>query len=273
MFLNRLRKEMSLKEINKEEDTEVRLNKLYWFLKRKFLIGAIIALLTFLLTIVVKAGAYRILHTQLPIFQILVIVYLIASSVFLLVVLILRGIKENREKHFYRWAYFFDLYNFFMECICVLLLFMTYLFSFVRVSGPSMRPTYKGGDILTCRSVGYKPKKNDPVIIYMKNVDNEYAYNISNYQVNDLYVKRIVAGPNDTITYDTTLKTISVNGETIESSYADRWHLKTNTITLAKDEYFVMGDNRGDSTDSRNFGPVKKSDIVGKVLFDSMFWR
>ncbi len=273
MFLNRLRKEMSLSEITKEEDTEVRLNKLYWFMKRKFLIGSIISLLTFLLTIVIKAGAYRILNTRLPFFQLLVIAYVIISITFLIVILCFKGIKEEKEKHFNRWAHFFDLYNFFMECICVLLLIMIYLFSFVRVSGPSMKPTYRSNDVLVCRSIGYKPKKKDVVIVYMKKVDNDYAYNIKNYQVNDLYVKRIVAAPGDTITYDDVLNTISVNGEVIESSYSDLWYLKTNTITLAKDEYFIMGDNRGNSTDSRSFGPVKKSDIVGKALFNLWFWR
>ena len=150
---------------------------------------------------------------------------------------------------------------------------MIYLFSFVRVSGPSMKPTYRSNDVLVCRSIGYKPKKKDVVIVYMKKVENDYAYNIKNYQVNDLYVKRIVAAPGDTITYDDVLNTISVNGEVIESSYSDLWYLKTNTITLAKDEYFMMGDNRGNSTDSRSFGPVKKSDIVGKALFNLWFWR
>ena len=264
MFLKRLRKEMSLKEIVKEEDDIVRCNKLHWFLKRKFIIGTIIAILTFLLTIVVKAGAYKIMSVQMPIFQVLVIIYAIASISFLLAALIINEIKKEKEKHFYRWALFYDLYNFFMECICVFLLIFTYLFAFVRVSGPSMKPTYKNGDILACQSIGYRPKVGDVAIIYMGDV--------SRIKKNELYVKRIVAGPGDTITYDGLLDTISVNDKVIESSYADRWNLSYSTITLKNDEYFIMGDNRGDSTDSRYFGVIKRSDIIAKVNFKLTFW-
>ena len=273
MLLNRVKKEMSLKEIRDEEDDVVRCNKLHWFLKRQLIIGTIISIISFLFIILIKGGAYTVLSTQMPIFLVLIIIYLVASIVMLTFALIIREIKIEKEKYFYRWAYIYDLYNFFMIVICVFLLIMTYLFAFVRVSGPSMKPTYKSGDILACRSIGYKPKNNDAVIVYMKNVENDYAYNISMYQANELYVKRIVAVPGDTITYDETLKTISVNDVIVEQSYGDRWRLKTNTIKLKDDEYFIMGDNRGDSTDSRNFGPVKKSDIVGKVMFDLFFWR
>ena len=273
MLLNRVKKEMSLKEIRNEEDDVVRCNKLHWFLKRQLIIGTIISIISFLFIILIKGGAYTILSTQMPVFLVLIIIYLVASIAMLVAALFVREIKIEKEKYFYRWAYIYDLYNFFMIVICVFLLIMTYLFAFVRVSGPSMKPTYKSGDILACRSIGYKPKNNDAVIVYMKNVDNDYAYNVQNYQVNELYVKRIVATPGDTITYDETLKTISVNDIVVEQSYGDRWRLKTNTIKLKEDEYFIMGDNRGDSTDSRNFGPVKKSDIVGKVMFDLFFWR
>ncbi|MCR5307624.1 MAG: signal peptidase I, partial [bacterium] len=169
--------------------------------------------------------------------------------------------------YFYRWAYIYDLYNFFMICISVFLLIMTYLFAFVRVSGPSMKPTYKSGDILACRSIGYKPKNNDPVIVYMKEITGK----------NELYVKRIVGVPGDVIIFDEELKTISVNGEIVEKEcgywYYLAWNNYSNTLTLGEKEYFIMGDNRGDSTDSRKFGPVKRSDIAGKVLFDFFFWR
>ena len=273
MLLKRLKKEMSLKEIDNETDDIIRCNKLHWFLKRKLIIGTVISIITFLFAILIKAGAYTILSTQMPVFQILVIIYGITSIVMLILALAIREIKLEKEKHFHRWAYFYDLYNFFMECICVLLLIMTYLFSFVRVSGPSMKPTYKNNDILACRSIGYKPKRDDAVIVYMKNIDNEYAYssNISSNRANELYVKRIVAIPGDTISYSN--GEITVNGNVVEKEYSDRWVLKVNTITLKENEYFIMGDNRGNSTDSRYFGTVHRSDIVGNVMFDLFFWR
>ena len=270
MLINRVKKEMSLKEIEKEEDVEIRLNKLHWFMKRKFIIGTIISILTFLLTIVTKAGAYRILSTQMPIFQVLVIIYMCFSITCLAVALIIKGIKEKREKHYYRWAFFYDLYNFFMECICVLLLIFTYLFAFIRVSGPSMKPTYKSNDILACRSIGYKPKNNDVVIVSMKEVET--------VGTNDLYVKRIVAVPGDTIKYDASTKTIYVNDVVVDREerifyYDTYWITKHETYTLGEKEYFILGDNREVSEDSRVFGPVKRSDIVAKAMFNILFWR
>ena len=278
MLFNRLKKEMSLKEIDKEEDDVVRCNKLHWFLKRKLIIGTIISIISFLFIILIKGGAYTVLSTQMPFFLILIVLYLACSIIMLLLILMLKEIKVEKEKHFYRWAYFYDLYNFFMIIICIFLMIMTYLFAFVRVSGPSMKPTYKSGDILACRSIGYKPKRNDAVIVYMKNIDNDYVYNISRFQVNELYVKRIVAIPGDTVTYNQLEDKIYVNDQVIEdcttyASYKMRWGLNTKTLTLKENEYFIMGDNRQDSTDSRYFGTVSKSDIVGQVMFDLFFWR
>ena len=257
MLLNRVKKEMSLKEIANEEDVEVRLNKLHWFLQRKFIIGTIISIITFLLAIVIRAGAYSVLSVQMPIFQILVIIYAIFSILCLIVIFCYKKIREDKEKHFYRWAYFYDLYNFFMECICAFILVMTYLFSFVRVSGPSMRPTYKNGDILVCRTIGYNPKKNDVAIVFMKNVTGD----------KELLVKRIVGVPGDVIEYVEEMNT------TTGYWHQTKWNNYSNSITLGKNEYFIMGDNRGNSTDSRSFGPVKKDDIVSKVLFDIIFWK
>lgn len=274
---NAIKRENSLREIAIEEDLEVRCNKLLWFLKKKFIAGTILSTITLLLVVVIKAGAYQLITIKMPFFQVLLIAYFIVSIVFLLVSLIIRKIKQNSEKHFYRIAYFYDLYNFFMECVCFLMLFITYVFGFVSVSGTSMKPTYNNRDILIVRTVGYQPKVNDSVIVYMGNVLN----------VDELYVKRIVATPGDTVKavvredvlnefrYD-----IYVNDTLIqEKTY---WNYKENligdltlTITLKNDEYFIMGDNREghNSYDSRAFGVVSRKDIIAKVISNILFWR
>lgn len=143
--------------------------------------------------------------------------------------------------------------------LIVVLLFFNFVVSIQKVSGISMAPTFEDGDkvavFLLCRN--YQP--GDVVVFKAAN--------------DKTYMKRIVAGANDTVNITETDGLI-INGRTAEESY-----IYTETrpldesinypILLSEDTYFVLGDNRTSSTDSRNLeiGTVKKSDIIGKVIF------
>lgn len=78
-------------------------------------------------------------------------------------------------------------------------------------------------------------------------------------------VKRLIGMPGDTIEiYD---GNIFINGEILVEDYeASDPPYEVEAITLASDEYFVLGDNRGDSRDSHDFGPIQSDQIIGRIV-------
>lgn len=129
------------------------------------------------------------------------------------------------------------------------------------VDGKSMENSLHTGDNLLVEKVSYhftEPKRYDIIVFYPEG-----------RSVNKSYVKRVYGLPGETVQIRD--NQIYINGKTIEDNYAknetDDAGIAEEPITLADDEYFVLGDNRMVSSDSRDIGPVAKENIAGHVLF------
>lgn len=137
--------------------------------------------------------------------------------------------------------------------VIALLLCRGFMCDIMLVDGNSMNPAYKDGDMIFVNKIKYQitsPTYGDMVILRS---DDKYL------------VKRIVACPGDRVYISN--GSLYVNG--MESPYnydyiADAG-MAAEEISLNDDEYFVMGDNRNQSTDSRKLGAVNKNDIKGEA--------
>jgi len=137
----------------------------------------------------------------------------------------------------------------YMVIFVLVILTRTFLITPVKVNGSSMDNTLQDGEIMLLYKLA-KIERNDIVVI-------DKSVQGSNL------IKRIIAMPGEKVSCEN--GAIFINGKRFNDKYANGITSDFEEITLKDDEYFVLGDNRLVSEDSRSFGPVKKKDVSGEA--------
>lgn len=128
------------------------------------------------------------------------------------------------------------------------------------VDGKSMSPTFETSQYLIVDQLSYRfsePQRGDVVIF-------RFPFDTSRF-----FIKRIIGLPGETVTLDNQeVRITKINGETITLDESQIVYQKNDniTITLNDTQYYVMGDNRLQSHDSRAWGPLEEEYIVGRAL-------
>ena len=125
--------------------------------------------------------------------------------------------------------------------VVVVVLIRTFIITPVRVDGDSMKNTLKNGDIL--------------LLYKLSNIDRLDIIVLDEEKDNEKIIKRVIGLPGETVAIKK--GKIYINDKVIDDEYAYGETSDYNKVTLKDDEYFILGDNRLISKDSRYFGPIK----------------
>ncbi len=147
--------------------------------------------------------------------------------------------------------------------VCLTYLLITYVGQRTEVNGESMEATLSDGDNLIVDKISYRfrdPQRFDIIVFPFQ------------YRENTFYIKRIIGLPGETVQIGED-GTIYINGEVLQEPYGrevirpENIGIAKDPIVLGEDEYFVMGDNRNNSSDSRTeiVGNIHRSDIIGRA--------
>ena len=157
---------------------------------------------------------------------------------------------------------FFDWVETIIFAFFTVILVFTFLLRIAVVSGESMLPTLQDKDRLIVSYLFYTPKNGDIVI-----VDCEDSI------LDKVIVKRVIATAGQTVDIDFSTGAVTVDGKVLDEPYINAPTLTDEgafdfPITVPEGYYFVMGDNRNASSDSRHpyVGFIKKSQIYGKAI-------
>lgn len=145
--------------------------------------------------------------------------------------------------------------------IIVALVIRQFLLRIVLVKGTSMMDTLRSGDILLARVYGRKRDVERFDVVVCKFPGKK-----------QLYIKRVIGLPGERISMADDV--VCINDIPLRESFSRRKCLRRfEEVALTDDEYFLMGDNRPVSVDSRRVGPIHRKDIVCRTAFVLFPWK
>ena len=167
-----------------------------------------------------------------------------------------RSEKEKELREILSWIIYI------LIVVCVTYVIVTYVGQRTKVSGTSMLPTLQDEDNLIVDKLSYRfrdPERFEVVVFPYRAMEKTY------------YIKRIIGLPGETVQIIDGY--IYINGEKLEESYglevidSDKYGIAAEPVELGDDEYFVMGDNRNGSADSREVevGLIRKDEFIGRA--------
>lgn len=128
-----------------------------------------------------------------------------------------------------------------------------YIFSPFVVVGEAMSPTYNNGDYLLINKFDKSFERGDVIVFHYPKDPNK------------LFIKRIIGLPSEKV--DIQDSKVLINGKMLNETYYGGETDGNTSVTLGQDQYFILGDNRNKSFDSRSFGTITKSSIEGKAFY------
>jgi signal peptidase I len=159
-------------------------------------------------------------------------------------------------------SFFVEVLKFFFIILFVIVPFRVFVAQPFIVEGASMDPNFDTGNYLIVDQLSYRLSDPDrgSVLVFKHPLDNK-----------QFLIKRIIGLPGETVEMGNGIVTI-INEENPEGFVYDQPYVKfkttdNKTLTLSTDEYFVLGDNRPVSSDSRAWGAVDRDEIIGRPFF------
>ena len=137
--------------------------------------------------------------------------------------------------------------------IIVVIIIRTFIFTPVVVNGPSMMNTLHNGDVMILDKIGMKLggiKRFDIVVIQTGKTK---------------IIKRVIGMPGETISYHD--NKLYINGKEVSDNHSNEITYDFEEVKIPDGEYYVLGDNRTDSVDSRMLGTIPKNEILGHATF------
>ena len=135
--------------------------------------------------------------------------------------------------------------------IVVVVFIRTFIITPVKVNGNSMYPTLEGSEIMLLNKLT-NIDRFDIVVLQLEGEDSNL-------------IKRVIGLPGETV--EISENQIYIDGELLDDPYGYGITYNIDPVTLGDDEYFILGDNRIISLDSRSFGKIHRSEIKGTTNF------